>query len=179
MLRPEAKRALELKIRLADGGDSAAIADALFAAFSLNRAQYTPEAFTAVTPAVADIDGRFAEGPIWVAELDGAVVGTVSLTPEPEGLYIRSMAVRPDVQGMGIGHKLLDAVDDFISTSEIDRIFLYTTYFVPGAKEMYEKHGFKWVRDTTAEEWYGTPGLEMDKRIEQPQSSQNRGENAL
>lgn len=179
MSRPEAKRALEPKIRLADGGDSSAIADVLFAAFSLNRAEYTPEAFAVVTPAAAEIETRFVEGPIWVAELDGGIVGTVSLTTEPEGLYIRSMAVRPEVQGMGIGHRLLDAVDDFFSRSKMDRIFLYTTYFVPGAKEMYEKHGFKWVRDTTAEEWYGTPGLEMDKRIEQPQSSQNRGENAL
>ena len=103
---------------------------------------------------------------MWVAETDGEVVGTVSLTTEPEGLYIRSMAVRPTSQGLGIGHKLLDALNDHVSTSDIDRIFLYTTYFVPGAKELYEKHGFEWVRDTTAEEWYGTPGLEMDKRKE-------------
>ncbi|MCC6327751.1 MAG: GNAT family N-acetyltransferase [Acidobacteria bacterium] len=170
---------MELSIRLANRGDSEAIADVLLAAFSLNRAQYTPEAFVVVTPVAAEIETRFVEGPIWVAELDGVIVGTVSLTTEPEGLYIRSMAVRPEVQGIGIGHKLLDAVDDFFSRSKMDRIFLYTTYFVTGAKEMYEKHGFKWVRDTTAEEWYGTPGLEMDKRIEQPQSSQNRGENAL
>jgi len=156
---------LEPKIRLADGRDSSAIADVLFAAFSLNRAEYTPEAYVVVTPVAAEIEKRFCEGPIWVAELDGEIVGTVSLTTEPEGLYIRSMAVRPDVQGKGIGHRLLDAVDDFFSRSKIDRIFLYTTYFVPGAKEMYEKHGFKWVRDTTAEEWYGTPGLEMDKKI--------------
>jgi len=166
MSRPEAKKALELNVRLADGGDSQAIADVIFAAFSLNRAQYTPEAFVVVTPEAAEIEKRFVEGPIWAAELEGEIVGTVSLTTEPEGLYIRSMAVRPDVQGMGIGHKLLDAVDEFVSKSKIDRIFLYTTYFVPGAKEMYEKHGFNWVRDTTVEEWYGTPGLEMDKKLE-------------
>ena len=109
---------------------------------------------------------RFVEGPIWVAERNGLVIGTVSVSTEPEGLYIRSMAVHPDAQGGGVGHKLLDSVDKFLQTSDTERVFLYTTYFVPGAKELYEKHGFKWVRDTTAEEWYGTPGLEMDKKIE-------------
>jgi N-acetylglutamate synthase-like GNAT family acetyltransferase len=152
-------------IRLASADDSPAIAAVLFDAFSRHRQNYTPEAFAVVTPAVEEIETRFSEGPIWIAELDGDAVGTVSLTTEPEGLYIRSMAVKPEAQGFGIGHRLLDALDEYVSDSEIKRIFLYTTYFVPGAKGLYEKHGFKWVRDTPADEWYGTPGLEMDKFI--------------
>ncbi len=160
MSKPEAKKEPGLEVRLADADDSEAIADVLLSAFSPYREYYTPEAFEVVTPKPGEIEGRFAEGPIWIAEIDGKAVGTVSLTTEPEGLYIRSMAVRPDAQGTGIGHKLLDALNEHVSTG---RIFLYTTYFVPGAKELYEKHGFKWVRDTTAEEWYGTPGLEMEK----------------
>jgi N-acetylglutamate synthase-like GNAT family acetyltransferase len=163
MSKPEVKKAPGLEIRLAVVDDSEAIAEVLFAAFSPYRENYTAEAFEVVTPKPAEIEERFAEGPIWIAELDGDVVGTVSLTTEPEGLYIRSMAVRPDEQGLGIGHKLLDALNEYVLTSDVRRVFLYTTYFVPGAKELYEKHGFKWVRDTTAHEWYGTPGLEMDK----------------
>jgi len=78
----------------------------------------------------------------------------------------RSMAVMPSVQGKGVGHVLLNAVNEFADRSEHDRVFLHTTYFVPGAGEMYAKHGFRWVRDTTAEEWYGVPGLEMERSIE-------------
>ncbi len=155
-------------VRLANEADSAAIADVLFAAFSRFEGEYTPESFAIVTPSVDEVATRFVEGPLWVAERDGVGVGTVSVMTEPEGMYIRSMAVHPDAQGLGIGHRLLDAVDEFQRSSEIDRIFLYTTYFVPGAKEMYEKHSFKWVRDTTAEEWYGTPGLEMEKFLSVP-----------
>ncbi len=166
MSKPEAKKARAPEIRLANADDSAAIADVLFEAFSPYREHYTPEAFEQVTPGPDKVRTRFAEGPIWIAEVDGRAVGTVSLTTEPEGLYIRSMAVRPDAQGAGIGHKLLDALNEYVSASDVKRVFLYTTYFVPGAKEMYEKHGFKRVRDTTADEWYGTPGLEMDKIIE-------------
>ena len=165
MLRPVSQRASELEIRLAEPADSRAIASVLYEAFSAFREHYTAEAFEVVTPRADEVTGRFAEGPMWVAQRSGEIVGTVSLTTEPEGLYIRSMAVVPSAQGLGIGHKLLDALNDYVSDSDCERIFLYTTYFVPGAKELYEKHGFKWVRDTPAEEWYGTPGLEMDKRL--------------
>ena len=168
MSEPGMKLASELDavtVRLASDADSAAIADVLFAAFSKFEHEYTPESFAIVTPTTENVATRIVEGPIWVAERDGRVVGTVSVTTEPEGMYIRSMAVQPDAQGLGIGHRLLDAVGEYFQSSELDRIFLYTTYFVPGAKELYEKHGFKWVRDTAAEEWYGTPGLEMEKGI--------------
>ncbi|MEQ1765540.1 MAG: GNAT family N-acetyltransferase [Pyrinomonadaceae bacterium] len=166
MSEPGLKKAQGLEIRLATPDDSTAIADVLRDAFTVYRKNYTEESFAVVTPATDVILGRFEEGPMWVAEMDGEVVGTVSLTTEPEGLYVRSMAVSPNAQGRGIGHQLLNAVDEYAESTEFERIFLYTTYFVPGAKEMYAKHGYGWVRDTTAEEWYGTPGLEMDKRLE-------------
>ncbi len=173
MSEPGMKLASELDavtVRLGSEADSAAIAAVLFAAFSQFERDYTPESFAIVTPTADQIVTRFAEGPLWVAERDGVIVGTVSVTTEPEGMYIRSMAVHPEAQGAGVGHKLLDAVDEYFQLSELDRIFLYTTYFVPGAKEMYEKHGFKWVRDTAADEWYGTPGLEMEKFLSVPRA---------
>jgi len=156
----------KVTVRLAVPRDSTEISRILLEAFSVYRRFYTDEAFEQVTPPPELVKDRFAEGPIWVAELDGEVVGTVSMIKEPEGLYVRSMAVSPEKQGRGIGHKLLEAVDEYAAGSDQERIFLYTTYFVPGAKEMYEKHGYERVRDTTADEWYGTPGLEMDKRID-------------
>lgn len=172
MSTPEPKKASQreaVNVRLADKQDAAAISDVLRRSFGLFREHYTPEAFVIVTPSPEQIGGRFAEGPQWVAEVDGEIVGTVGVTHEPEGLYIRSMAVVNAAQGRGIGHKLLDAIDEYATTTNLERIFLYTTYFAPAAKPLYEKHGFKRVRDTTAEEWYGTPGLEMDKRIERKQ----------
>lgn len=166
MLPAGAKRAQgpEL-IKLATSDDAAAIAEVLVSAFSPNREHYTTEAFAAVTPTPEAIIYRLTEGPIWVAELDNEVVGTVSLTTEPEGLYVRSMAIKPSAQRLGIGKRLLDVIDDHWAASGHERIFLYTSYFIPGAKELYEKQGFKWVRDTAAEEWHGTLGLEMDKKI--------------
>ena len=156
----------DVTTRLATEDDAGEISWVLLNAFGAYRENYTPDAFEVVTPDTDEIVKRFDEGPQWVVEIDDDVVGSVSVTTEPEGLYIRSMAVRPDAQRRGVGHKLLEAVNAYADESGHDRIFLYTTYFVPGAKEMYEKHGYGWVRDTTSDEWYGVPGLEMDRRIE-------------
>jgi len=162
----KASRPDAVGVRLATPADAAVISEILLAAFGEYRSLYTPESFAIVTPGPDEIVNRFDEGPQWVALIDHEIVATVSVTDEPEGLYIRSMAVRPLVQGTGVGHKLLAAIDEYTAGTDATRVFLYTTYFGTGARELYEKRGFRWVRDTTADEWYGTPGLEMEKIIE-------------
>lgn len=176
MSKPQVKKQPEPDIRQAIPGDEAAIAEVLFEAFSTLREHYTEDAFEVVTPSAELVRTRFAEGPMWVASIDGRIVGTVSVTFEPDGIYIRSMAVRPDAQGRGIAHQLMEAVDEFWKGTGRDRLFLYTTYFTPGARQLYEGHGFRWVRDTAADEWYGTPGFEMEKMIAGPDVSIERVE---
>ncbi len=155
----------DIQIRRAAPEDAPAITGLLYEAFSEFKSNYTPEAFAIVTPLVEEIAGRFGKGAMWVAVLDEEIVGTVSFVPEPEWLYIRSMAVSPEAQGMGIGHKLLDEIEEYAIENGFDRLFLYTTYFSTDAIRLYEKQGFIRGRDTTAEEWYGTPGLAMDKKL--------------
>lgn len=161
----EPKKASVPEVRLAVPGDETAIAKVLFEAFSRFREDYTPESFSIVTPSSDEVAKRFTEGPMWVAEDSGEIVATVSVLPEPEWLYIRSMAVSPAAQGLGIAHRLLDAIEEYAIGEGFERLFLYTTYFSIGAIELYEKHGFVRGRDTTAEEWFGTPGLAMEKKL--------------
>ncbi len=167
MSRPKAEKASlsNASARLATPEDAAEIARVLLEAFTVIREHYTTEAFEVVTPKAEVIEGRFAEGPMWAAEVDGRVVGTVSLTTEPEGLYVRSMAVSPTTQKLGIGRLLLEALHEHAAGTGVTRIFLYTLPFQSGARAMYEKNGYRWVRDTTADEWYGVPGLEMEKIV--------------
>ncbi len=166
MLQAERKQQTrDASVRLATPADAEGISRVLKEAFTVVRENYTDEAFEVVTPKSDIIVQRFEEGPMWVGEVDCEIVGTVSLTTEPEGFYIRSMAVSPRAQRMGVGHKLLDALHEHVQGSEIKRVFLYTTYFTAGAKDMYAKHGYTFVRDTGPEEWYGVPGLEMEKFI--------------
>ncbi len=153
------------EIRRAKPGDEAAITKVLFEAFSQFHNDYTPESFAIVTPPVDEVAKRFDEGPMWVAEDKGKIVATVSVLPEPEWLYIRSMAVSPAAQRRGIAHRLLDAIGNYAVGEGFEKLFLYTTHFSIAAIELYEKHGFIRGRETTAEEWYGTPGLAMEKNL--------------
>ena len=155
-----------VEIRRAVETDAESISEVLLESFSTFRDGYTPEAFEIVTPPADLILERFAEGPMWVAVVDGKIVGTASVLPEPEWLYVRSIAVVPAARGMGIAGKLLDAIEEYAISEGFEKLFLYTTYFSTGAIELYEKHGYVRGRDTTAEEWYGTPGLAMEKNLE-------------
>ena len=151
----------EVTIRLSTGDDVEAITAVLREAFARYRDDYTPEAMEYVTPRAGEVRDRLTEGPVWVAEIGGSIVGTVSVVREPEWLYIRSMAVLPTAQGHGLGGRLLDAVERYAVENDVATLFLYTTHFSTDAVRLYEKHGFIKGRETTAEEWCGTRGLEM------------------
>ncbi len=163
MSKPE--RASQPEVRLATESDSEKIAEVVRRAFGVYRDDYTPEAMAVVTPSAEEFTRRLSVGPQWVVELDGEIVGTVSVTVDDGDLYVKTMAVDPRTQGRGIAHLLMRAINEYAMTTTNDRVFLYTTYFSVGAKQLYEKHGFSWVRDTPPEEWYGVPGLEMEKML--------------
>lgn len=88
-----------MTIRLAEEHDAEGISATLRAAFAEFKTLYTPPAFSATTPTAEQIAERFAEGPIWIAELADTIVGTVATVPMGTELYIRSMAVRPSARG--------------------------------------------------------------------------------
>ncbi len=155
----------ELQVRLAVADEAGIIAEIIRQAFGPLENDYTPESFAVVTPPPDEVARRFGEGPIWVVLKNGKIVATVSAVPEPEWLYIRSMAVSPAAQGLGVGGKLLEAVEAYAIEKGFDRLFLYTTNFSDSAIRLYERNGFELNRFTTAEEWFGTAGRAMEKKI--------------
>lgn len=152
-------------VREAIPDESEIISSLIFEAFAPFRAEYIDGAFEYTTPAAEIIRERFAEGPIWLAIDDGDAVGTVSGLPEEGRFYIRSMAVKPGAQGRGVGQKLLSALEEYARSEGFAKLFLYTTYVLPGARPLYEKNGFYVLRETAPEEWYDMGGFEMEKVI--------------
>ena len=150
-------------VRLATPRDSETVAGLLLMAFLPFRAEYTDEAFEFTTPSTDVIRERFSEGPIWLAEREGVAVGTVSGLPEADRFYIRSMAIDPLAQSSGVGQKLLETVERHAREQGFEKLFLYTTYVLPGARRLYEKNGFNVLRETLPEEWFDMGGLEMEK----------------
>ena len=127
---------------------------------------YTPEAFAVTTPNAETIRERFGESVIWAALKNETIVGTVCAVPEEGGrLYVRSMAVLPSAQGLGIGRKLLDAIEYYALENKFKNLFLYTLPFLSGAIRLYEKNGFERGEDTGPEEFYGMPGMTMEKKL--------------
>ena len=161
----QAKKAsvLEVEIRLAVPGDQETIAALILDAFAPFRGEYTPGAFEYTTPKADAIGLRFDEGPMWIALVDGQPIGTVSGLSEEERFYIRSMAIKPTVQRAGIGQRLLETLEAFAREAGHKKLYLYTTFVLPGAKRLYEKNGFYVLRETAPEEWHDMGGLEMEK----------------
>ncbi len=169
MSKPEPKKAsgLKVKLRLAEPGDETIIASLIFEAFAPFRNEYTQDAFDYTAANAEKVRERFSEGPTWLAYDGDEVVGTVSGLPDEDRFYIRSMAIKPSAQGKGVGQTLLQVLEEFAREAGYERLYLYTTFVLPGAKRLYEKNGFYVLRETTPEEWYDMGGLEMEKRLDQ------------
>src|SRR5947207_217040 len=122
-----------IDVRLASAEDAEVVARLLLEAFAPFRDQYTPGGFADTTIGSDVVRERIATARVWLA-LDGTEpVGTVTALPEPEKIYIRSMAVTPRAQGRGIGQKLLEALEQDARRRGYKKLYLYTTFVLPGA----------------------------------------------
>lgn len=151
-------------VREAQAADVGAIAGLLREAFVEFETLYDPKAFEATLPSADRLLDRHREGPVWVAELNGALAGTVSGVPAAQSLYIRSMAVKPSMRGRGVGAKLLGELERFAAARAVERLYLSTTPFLVDAIALYERAGF--VR--TEEEphaLFDTPLFTMQKLL--------------
>ncbi len=85
--------------------DSEVIVSILAESFAEHKSSYTLQAYEATVPTVEKIKARFGEGKIWVALNNNEIVGTVSVVPKKDSLYIRSMAIFPEARGKRIGER--------------------------------------------------------------------------
>jgi GNAT superfamily N-acetyltransferase len=157
--------AQQLEIRLAGTGDEETVARLLLEAFEPFREQYTAEGFADTVPTLDVFRERIALGKIWLAFIGDEPVGTVTALPEPDRVYIRSMAVTPSAQGRGVGQQLLDTLERDARERGFKKLYLYTTFVLPAARPLYEKNGFVVTRETPPEEWHDMPGVEMEKEL--------------
>ena len=82
-------------------------------------------------------------GEIFFAVLDGDVVGTAAMIQTSKGVYeLAKMAVAKNLQGLGIGKKLLKRCIDFSKEKEANEIFLITNDSLKPALNLYLSCGF-------------------------------------
>ena len=154
---------LQPKIRLATPEDTEAIATVLAKSFAEYKSSYTTAAYAATVPPVDEIRKRFGEGKIWAAIKNNEIVGTVSVVPKNDSLYIRSMAITPEARGNRIGERLLKEIEDYAVAGNYRKLFLNTTPFLARAIRLYEKFGFVLCG---SDNLHGTPLLTMEKSLQ-------------
>ncbi|MCU1572957.1 MAG: family N-acetyltransferase [Micrococcaceae bacterium] len=104
---------------------------------------------------IALVAERAAAAPVWVAERDGRVVGSVTLAVHGDPfadiarageLEFRMLVVDPEVQRGGIGRALVAAILDHARKTEgISAVALTTGESWHGARALYDSTGFSRV----------------------------------
>ena len=83
-------------------------------------------------------------GEIFVAVLDGEVVGTcAALPPENGSIELAKLAVAPKAQGRGLGRLLVERVIGFARERGVRRIVLWSASRLGPALRLYETLGFR------------------------------------
>jgi N-acetylglutamate synthase-like GNAT family acetyltransferase len=107
---------------------------------------------------------RLEEGPLWVAENEQGVVGTVAAVRSDDSAMVRGMAVDPAARGQRIGRALLWMTEDFAREQDVDRMSLYTTAFLLRAIGLYQSAGFEFTGEKISP--HGTELLGMVKVLD-------------
>jgi putative acetyltransferase len=82
----------------------------------------------------------------WVAEEDGAIVGTVAIRPKDGGegstCELKRLYVRADCRGTGLGERLYRHAEAFARAAGYERIWLDSSRRFEKAHRLYVRHGF-------------------------------------
>lgn len=129
--------------READEGDLARI----------DLATWTPAVSPAPPPADAGTHRFFGDravpADVLVAEVDGVVAGVVTLQPptplvsDAHVLQVDGLAVDPELQGRGVGGRLLEAAVQEAERRGARRLTLRVLGHNTAARRLYERHGFR------------------------------------
>jgi len=155
---------LQPSLRRATPQDAPAIAALTDDAY----AKYIPLIGRKPQPMTADYRRMAAEHPIWLLYLgeepvNEQLAGVLVLELEAETVLIYSVAVRPDLQGRGLGHILLEWAEQQALQAGYRKMRLYTNEHFVENIELYKHLGY---HETGREDYLGTQLVHMARQLE-------------
>ncbi len=90
----------------------------------------------------------------WIAEMDGANVGSIMLAKDSETVArIRLLLVDPKARGLGLGRDLTTECVQFARAAGYRKMTLWTHSVLTAARHIYQQAGFKLMRSEEHESW--------------------------
>jgi len=155
--------ASDVRLRRATPADHAAIGEVTVAAYE----EFTEGPDDHYVEKLRDAATRDREAELWLAEVDGEVVGTVTITPEgspwreigqPGEGEFRMLAVAPEARGRGVGEALMQLVFDSFRERGAHAIVLSSLAEMTAAHRVYGRLGFERLPER---DWSPVPGVDL------------------
>lgn len=127
-----------LEIRSATADDVPAIARVVREAYRpyLSRMSRPP------APMTQDYGRVIREADVWVAQLDGELVGVLVVRSRPDHLLLENIAVLPAAQGRGVAARLLRLVEERAVAAGALEVRLYTNAAMAENLAFYPRRGY-------------------------------------
>lgn len=112
------------------------------------------EAYVAQGLAKFALDNDAVLDRIWIAELDGDVIGCIAIVHTTvSAAQLRWFLLDPRGRGTGLGRKLLETALAFCRDNRFDSVFLWTVRGLDAAIHLYLTAGFRLTEEHPSDAW--------------------------
>lgn len=145
-------------LRLADLTDAAVVKAFICCIFE----PFTAQIGRVPRSMLADYRQVIQRDRVWVVEEGGDLIAVLVLGRKSAHYHIKSLAVRPDCQGKGMGHALLHHAEEQSMAAGYREIWLHTGVTMPRNIQLYSSLGY---RAMYREIYQGSESIYMRKEI--------------
>ncbi len=146
-----------LPLRPSDAGEALTIQRAAF----VSEAQiYGSADMSPLTQTLAEVEAELEGADGWVARIGGRLVGVIRTRTADDLLLIGRIAIAPDMQGAGIGRRLLAAAEESTGAAEAE---LFTGSLSEANLRLYRDCGY--VETERVDQGDGTAQVFLRKRL--------------
>jgi predicted N-acetyltransferase YhbS len=137
----------DLVIREARDDEMDDVAALIVDAYAEYAARMSPDAWSSYASEIANVRGRMEDSVLLVAQLDGRLVGSVTIFAgwrgaQPGTTGLRLLAVLPEIRGEGVGRALMEECVSRAKAAQKERIVLTTTQEMAAIRELTDSMGF-------------------------------------